>query len=93
VLLFVDDISKMYMVETTTSVVSAKSPEEKTALALATLQAWAYENMVACVVGLRESIEAPPRDILPSCMVRLQEFDGKKGVMVGNDFLELEGIP
>lgn len=84
VLLFVEDIPKMYLDDGGV----AKSPEEKTALALSKLQTWAYENMVACVVGIGEEIMVPPQDILPSCVVRLQEFDGKKGVVVGNDFLK-----
>jgi hypothetical protein len=69
------------------------TPQARKARALGRLHQWAFEHLSALIVGDvtdEDALDIRVYGALPHVAVSVQEMDGKRQLVIGNDFLEIK---
>lgn len=87
-LVLAEDLEALYLADGV-----ERAPLERKSRALARLYQWSLENLSAFIIGDVTDEDVPDERLygqLPHAAVALQEFDGRKHVVIGNDPVPLE---
>lgn len=90
-LLLVDDTSKLLLATGYPECNDVQKKVEVAARGMAGILSWGYERGVSSILGMysEDGVEVSPACNVPAIAVSIQEKDGKKFLVIGSDFVEV----